>query len=139
MARSIQASKRGAVSVPKLCAACSGTERLTTLACRAPQEASAASPAPALRVSLFRQPSHLPWLHRWHSEITIPAAFMMKSDADVLKGLLATSSDPKEVYVILDWADVLPKANRVRLSHWLDIACCYALRAQRACSDQHRH
>ena len=39
---------------------------------------------------------------------------MMKSDADVLKGLLATSGDPKEVYVILDWADVLPKKERVR-------------------------
>ena len=55
-------------------------------------------------------------LRRWHDEIRIPAAFMLKSDADVLKSLLVTSDQPKEVYVILDWADVLPKAERVCVS-----------------------
>ena len=40
---------------------------------------------------------------------------MLKSDADVLKSLLVTNDQPKEVYVILDWADVLPKAKRVSI------------------------
>ena len=42
---------------------------------------------------------------------------MMKSDADVLKSLLVTSEKAKEVYVILDWADVLPKAKQVRMHY----------------------
>ena len=55
------------------------------------------------------------WAGRWHDEIKIPAAFMMRSDADVLKGLLHVTDQPKEVYVALDWADVLPKAKQVHM------------------------
>lgn len=54
------------------------------------------------------------WLNTWLMDrylknITIPAAFIKKKDGDVLKSILETS----QVYVVMDWNDVLPRARTV--------------------------
>ncbi len=46
---------------------------------------------------------------RYLKNITIPAAFIKKSDGDVLKGLVAEV----DTYVVLDWKDVLPRTQKV--------------------------
>ncbi len=53
---------------------------------------------------------------RYLRNITIPAAFITKSDGQVLKDLFKKtpgSAQPDDVYVVLDWNDVLPRAHKV--------------------------
>ena len=52
--------------------------------------------------------------YKYLRNITIPAAFITKSDGAVLKSLIATS----DVYATLDWGDVLPKADVVAWEFW---------------------
>lgn len=52
---------------------------------------------------------------RYLRNITIPAAFITKSDGQVLKDLFKkTATSPGEdVYIVMDWNDVLPRAQKV--------------------------
>ena len=52
--------------------------------------------------------------YKYLRNITIPAAFITKSDGQALKDLLRRG----EAYVVMDWADVLPKATRVEWEFW---------------------
>ena len=52
--------------------------------------------------------------YKYLRNITIPAAFITKSDGQALKDLLHRG----EAYVVMDWADVLPKATRVEWEFW---------------------
>ena len=52
---------------------------------------------------------------RYLMNITIPAAFITKSDGQVLKDLFkrSGSSPAEDVYIVMDWNDVLPRAQKV--------------------------
>ena len=52
---------------------------------------------------------------RYLRNITIPSAFITKSDGQTLKDLFKKtgSAAVDDVYVVLDWNDVLPRAQRV--------------------------
>lgn len=53
---------------------------------------------------------------RFLRNITIPASFITKSDGQVLKDLFKKTpgnTQPDDVYVVLDWNDVLPRAQKV--------------------------
>ncbi len=54
-------------------------------------------------------------VHRYLRNITIPSAFITKSDGQTLKDLFKKSGSAQvdDVYVVLDWNDVLPRAQRV--------------------------
>lgn len=53
---------------------------------------------------------------RYLRNITIPSAFITKSDGQTLKDLFKKtgSAQVDDVYVKLDWNDVLPRAQKVR-------------------------
>ena len=53
--------------------------------------------------------------HRYLRNITIPSAFITKSDGQTLKDLFKKtgSAQVDDVYVVLDWNDVLPRAQKV--------------------------
>jgi hypothetical protein len=53
---------------------------------------------------------------RYLRNITIPAAFITKSDGQVLKDLFKKSggAEGEDVYIVMDWNDVLPRAQKVR-------------------------
>ena len=56
---------------------------------------------------------------RYLRNITIPAAFITKSDGQKLKDLFRTTAaggSGEDVYVVMDWNDVLPRAQKVRCS-----------------------
>ena len=53
---------------------------------------------------------------RYLAELTIPAAFVTKTTGDILKGVVENGKE--EAYVILDWTDVLPRANKVQWQFW---------------------
>src|SRR5947209_6531116 len=57
---------------------------------------------------------------RYLRNITIPAAFITKSDGDALKTLLKvdSSGSSKEVVVVMDWKDALPAADKVTWEFW---------------------
>ena len=73
-------------------------------------------PPPARAVTL--PPSHPSLFHqisyRYLRNITIPAAFITKSDGAALKDLVKAG----DAYVTLDWGDVLPKASTVEWEFW---------------------
>ena len=50
-------------------------------------------------------------LCRYLRNITIPAVFIKKTEGKVLKDLLKPGME--DVYVIMDWNDVLPRADKV--------------------------
>ncbi|EIE18502.1 hypothetical protein COCSUDRAFT_49231 [Coccomyxa subellipsoidea C-169] len=59
--------------------------------------------------------------YRYLRNITIPAAFITKSDGQVLKDLFKKTpgnAQPDDVYVVLDWNDVLPRARKVEWEFW---------------------
>ena len=50
--------------------------------------------------------------------ITIPAGFITKSDGQILKDLMdRTKGEAQEAWVVMDWNDVLPRAEKVSPSH----------------------
>lgn len=51
---------------------------------------------------------------RYLRNITIPAVFIKKTEGQVLKDLL--KPDMEDVYVVMDWNDVLPRADKARCS-----------------------
>ena len=53
--------------------------------------------------------------HRYLRNITIPSAFITKSDGQALKDLFKRtgSADVEDVYIVMDWNDVLPRAEKV--------------------------
>ena len=55
---------------------------------------------------------------RYLRNITIPAAFITKSDGQKLKDLFKTGAGgaAEDVYIVMDWNDVLPRAEKVRFS-----------------------
>ena len=57
---------------------------------------------------------------RYLRNITIPAAFITKSDGDALKTLLKvdSSGSSKDVVVVMDWKDALPAADKVTWEFW---------------------
>ena len=58
-------------------------------------------------------------MFRYLRNITIPAAFIKKSDGDALKELLnKTPTGQEEVIVVMDWTDALPKAEKVEWEFW---------------------
>lgn len=66
--------------------------------------------------------SELPGLgnfRRFLRNITIPAAFIIKSHADTLKQLLqpTASGGQEPVFVVFDWKDVLPQQSQVSCHH----------------------
>jgi hypothetical protein len=67
----------------------------------------AAPAAPLLRPPPLRQR-----LCRYLRNITIPAVFIKKTEGKVLKDLLKPGME--DVYVVMDWNDVLPRADKVR-------------------------
>jgi len=69
--------------------------------------ARAAPAAPLLRPPPLRQR-----LCRSLRNITIPAVFIKKTEGKVLKDLLKPGME--DVYVVMDWNDVLPRADKVR-------------------------
>lgn len=65
------------------------------------------------------QAQHSYSMFRYLRNITIPAAFIKKSDGDALKALLTkTPSGQEEVIVVMDWTDALPKADKVEWEFW---------------------
>ncbi len=52
---------------------------------------------------------------RYLRNITIPSAFITKSDGQALKDLFKKTgtAEVDDVYVVLDWNDVLPRAEKV--------------------------
>ena len=54
-------------------------------------------------------------MHRYLRNITIPSAFITKSDGQALKDLFKRtgSADVEDVYIVMDWNDVLPRAEKV--------------------------
>ena len=54
-------------------------------------------------------------VHRYLRNITIPSAFITKSDGQTLKDLFKKNgaAEVDDVYVVLDWNDVLPRAHKV--------------------------
>lgn len=54
-------------------------------------------------------------VHRYLRNITIPSAFITKSDGQTLKDLFKKNgaAEVDDVYVVLDWNDVLPRAQKV--------------------------
>ena len=51
--------------------------------------------------------------------ITIPAAFITATAGDALKNLLKSDDgEPKEVVAVMDWNDVLPRAEKVSWEFW---------------------
>ncbi len=51
---------------------------------------------------------------RYLRNITIPAVFIKKTEGQVLKDLLKPGME--DVYAVMDWNDVLPRADKVRRS-----------------------
>ena len=51
-------------------------------------------------------------VHRYLRNITLPGALITKSSGDVLKGLLTSGLQQEDVYVSMDWNDILPNAER---------------------------
>ena len=51
---------------------------------------------------------------RYLRNITIPAVFIKKTEGQILKDLL--KPDMEDVYVVMDWNDVLPRADKARCS-----------------------
>ena len=65
------------------------------------------------------QAQHSYSMSRYLRNITIPAAFIRKSDGDALKALLTkTPTGQEEVIVVMDWTDALPKADKVEWEFW---------------------
>ncbi|KAK9804195.1 hypothetical protein WJX72_000406 [[Myrmecia] bisecta] len=58
--------------------------------------------------------------YKYLQNITIPAAFITKSDGQALKDLLKVGSDgtPEDAYVVMDWNDILPRAEKVSWEFW---------------------
>jgi hypothetical protein len=52
--------------------------------------------------------------YKYLRNITIPAAFITKSDGAALKDLVRRG----DTYIVMDWSDVLPKASRVEWEFW---------------------
>ena len=56
---------------------------------------------------------------RYMRNITIPAAFITATAGDALKDLLKSDDgEPKEVVAVMDWNDVLPRAEKVSWEFW---------------------
>jgi hypothetical protein len=60
---------------------------------------------------LLRPPPLRQRLCRYLRNITIPAVFIKKTEGKVLKDLLKPGME--DVYVVMDWNDVLPRADKV--------------------------
>ena len=84
---------------------------------------------------------------RYLMNITIPAAFITKSDGQVLKDMFKkTGASPAEdVYIVMDWNDVLPHAQKVRTANAFavtlvaacaDVGACVLARPQQLCGMQ---
>ncbi|CAK0785896.1 hypothetical protein CVIRNUC_009109 [Coccomyxa viridis] len=58
--------------------------------------------------------------YKYLRNITIPSAFITKSDGQALKDLFKRtgSADVEDVYIVMDWNDVLPRAEKVEWEFW---------------------
>ena len=123
--------------------ACDTAGNLAMYVCGSPGQTAESLSGPAApgrvarhpRFVIYSLPSHLP-LHgqdmtcqvmhtypcftcRYMRNITIPAAFITATAGDALKNLLKSDNgEPKEVVAVMDWNDVLPRAEKVSWEFW---------------------